>query len=208
MCPSLQLLPELLAARLRAMHKAGVPISTATDYYIAEGEPDPPRSAPLPHGSFPVDRPADNMIAGNRIEDHPDGVGLAVFRPGTSCRGNVMRHNTISVGRVIRPPAPRAVLGEETDSIAVGADSVRDLGRANRVTGLNARPAAAGQAQSEWRPVTHRTGVFALAYADGTLLAGTRAGAVRIRKSRGLAAAAWSCPPPHGARRTPACKHQ
>lgn len=33
--------PELLTATLRAMHEAGVPISTGTDFYIAEGDPDP-----------------------------------------------------------------------------------------------------------------------------------------------------------------------
>jgi imidazolonepropionase-like amidohydrolase len=34
-------IPELMTDILRALHAAGVPISTGTDYWIAEGEPDP-----------------------------------------------------------------------------------------------------------------------------------------------------------------------
>lgn len=36
-----------------------------------------------------------NVIADNRIEGHPDAIAIALFRPGTSCRDNAIRDNTI-----------------------------------------------------------------------------------------------------------------
>jgi parallel beta-helix repeat protein len=46
-----------------------------------------------------------NVVAGNRIEGHPEAIGIKVYGPGESCRHNVIRDNTIAVQRVsfIRP---------------------------------------------------------------------------------------------------------
>lgn len=62
-----------------------------------------------------------NVIAGNRVEGHPDGISIILFRPGTSCHDNVIRDNTISVARV-RVPASYAfvTLTADSDSSAVG----------------------------------------------------------------------------------------
>jgi parallel beta-helix repeat protein len=46
----------------------------------------------------------NNLIADNRIEGHPDGIVLSAFQPGTSCRNNVIRDNTIIVRRVPYSP--------------------------------------------------------------------------------------------------------
>ncbi len=62
---------------------------------------------------------AANVIEGNRIDGHSDGIALGVFR-GTGCRGNVIRNNTIAVRRVTMLPQERAMMGQEGDSIAVG----------------------------------------------------------------------------------------
>jgi parallel beta-helix repeat protein len=64
-----------------------------------------------------------NVIAGNRIEGHPDGIFLSA-RPGTRCRHNVIRDNTIAVRRVrlpaSRPYAGPARITNEADSTVVG----------------------------------------------------------------------------------------
>ena len=44
-----------------------------------------------------------NIVAGNRIEGHTDGILLSARRPGTSCRENEIRDNTIGVRRVAFP---------------------------------------------------------------------------------------------------------
>jgi parallel beta-helix repeat protein len=43
---------------------------------------------------------ADNVIAGNRVEGHPEAIGIWVDYPATSCRNNTVRDNTILVRRV------------------------------------------------------------------------------------------------------------
>ena len=60
-----------------------------------------------------------NIIAGNRIEGHPDAIGITVAVPGTICRGNVIRNNTIRVRRV-RYREPRFTMGSPADSTIVG----------------------------------------------------------------------------------------
>ena len=49
-------------------------------------------------------RCAHNVIAGNVIDDYPDGIELGAF-PGAACRGNVIRGNTISVHRAVLLPS-------------------------------------------------------------------------------------------------------
>jgi parallel beta-helix repeat protein len=44
-----------------------------------------------------------NIIAGNRIQGHPDGIVIRVYEPGTSCRDNTIRDNGIDVRRVPIP---------------------------------------------------------------------------------------------------------
>jgi pimeloyl-ACP methyl ester carboxylesterase len=63
---------------------------------------------------------ADNMIAGNRIEGHSDGIVLGVFSPGTSCRGNIVRDNTIVVRPVTLTAMESSVLGGDVDTPMVG----------------------------------------------------------------------------------------
>jgi parallel beta-helix repeat protein len=64
-----------------------------------------------------------NVIAGNRIDGHPDGIFLPAL-PGTVCRNNVIRDNTIIVRRQRLPATridstfPRIV--HESDSTIVG----------------------------------------------------------------------------------------
>ena len=41
-----------------------------------------------------------NVIAGNRIVGHPDGIIVGSLVPGTSCRNNIIRNNVIDVERV------------------------------------------------------------------------------------------------------------
>jgi parallel beta-helix repeat protein len=62
-----------------------------------------------------------NVIANNRIEGHPDGIAIELFRPGTSCRDNVIRSNTIQVARVKVPASWAGVrLTPDADSTVVG----------------------------------------------------------------------------------------
>jgi proline iminopeptidase len=63
---------------------------------------------------------ADNVIAGNRIEGHSDGIVLGVFSPGTSCRGNIVRDNTIVVRPVTLTALESSVLGGDVDTPMVG----------------------------------------------------------------------------------------
>jgi uncharacterized protein len=67
----------------------------------------------------------DNLIAGNRIDGHPEGIAIAVFAPEASCRRNIVRDNTIAVARTTLPAWERLAIAEwapwaRTDSIAVG----------------------------------------------------------------------------------------
>ena len=45
-----------------------------------------------------------NVIAGNRIDGHPDGIFIGAL-PGTRFRNNEIRDNTIRVARVPIPPS-------------------------------------------------------------------------------------------------------
>jgi hypothetical protein len=64
---------------------------------------------------------AHNIVAGNRIDGSPDGIRIEIYEPGTSCRRNVIRDNTITVRRV-RAPAPERwfTLSDESDPAFVG----------------------------------------------------------------------------------------
>jgi hypothetical protein len=61
--------------------------------------PEPERVPGVGHPSFAISLCGDhNLVAGNRIEGHPDGIEL--FAWGEGCRHNVIRDNTIAVSRV------------------------------------------------------------------------------------------------------------
>lgn len=61
-----------------------------------------------------------NVIAGNRVEGHPDGIRINAL-PGASARNNVIRDNTIIVRRVGFPRAwPAIVVRSDSDSTIVG----------------------------------------------------------------------------------------
>jgi parallel beta-helix repeat protein len=62
---------------------------------------------------------AGNVIAGNRIRGHPDGIAIRLFRAGVSCRDNVIRGNTVAVERV-KVPASWEITLTESDSSVVG----------------------------------------------------------------------------------------
>jgi parallel beta-helix repeat protein len=63
---------------------------------------------------------ADNVIAGNRVEGHPDAI-VIFTQPGTACRRNVVRDNTIVVRRVRFSTAWGAIqIANESDSTIVG----------------------------------------------------------------------------------------
>jgi parallel beta-helix repeat protein len=63
---------------------------------------------------------AHNVVAGNRIEGHPDAILIWAW-PGTACRHNVIRDNTIAVQRVRFPASSTWVLWRhERDSTVVG----------------------------------------------------------------------------------------
>jgi hypothetical protein len=101
--------------------------------------PEPEQVPALGHPSFAIAigasrGPADtlalaidlcehNVISGNRIEGHPDGI-LIIATPGTSCRNNVIRSNTIVVRRVplpaVRPVPNVPEITDDTDSTIVG----------------------------------------------------------------------------------------
>lgn len=79
-----------------------------------------PGSAPPERGS---ERCTDNVIAGNLVEGYPSGIAVDAL-PGTACRGNVVRDNTIAVRRVAllstSIEAGTSPLSDETDSSFVG----------------------------------------------------------------------------------------
>jgi hypothetical protein len=56
-----------------------------------------------------------NVVAGNTIEGYIDGVRLEVYLPGSICRENVIRDNTITVRRAHNPshndPSDPTVIG-------------------------------------------------------------------------------------------------
>jgi parallel beta-helix repeat protein len=64
---------------------------------------------------------SDNLVARNRIEGYPHGIGIAVFAPNTSCRRNEIRDNTIIVRRVRFASAWVGIrIAEAGDSTVVG----------------------------------------------------------------------------------------
>jgi proline iminopeptidase len=93
--------------------------------------PDPSRVPNTGHpgsavGLMPFNMSADltscarNVVAGNRIEGHPDAI-MILAQPGTACRHNVIRDNTIAVRRVRFAASSTAVLRRDVrDSTVVG----------------------------------------------------------------------------------------
>jgi proline iminopeptidase len=64
---------------------------------------------------------ADNLVAGNRIEGYTHGIRILLLEPGTSCRNNVIRDNTIAVHRVRFVSHWWGIrLTDEADSTVVG----------------------------------------------------------------------------------------
>jgi parallel beta-helix repeat protein len=63
-----------------------------------------------------------NVIAGNRIEGHPDGIRMLVVLPGIRCQRNIIRNNTIIVQRLPIGDSPNAGLriSDESDRTLVG----------------------------------------------------------------------------------------
>jgi parallel beta-helix repeat protein len=80
----------------------------------------PPLVAPAgsPTDTAPVCQ--HNIIAGNRIQGHPDGIVIRVYEPGTSCRENTIRDNTIDVRRV---PIPSPWVYADAVSLPAPGDS-------------------------------------------------------------------------------------
>jgi|GEM_PF-246704 len=63
---------------------------------------------------------AGNVIAGNRVEGHPDAIGIMLIGPGTACRNNVVRDNTIVVRRVAFRPWMGVAVTDTADATVVG----------------------------------------------------------------------------------------
>jgi acyl-homoserine-lactone acylase len=81
-----------------------VPIAGHTGYALAVA-PTPPNEAC-----------GRNVIAGNRVEGHPDAIQVKLFVPGTRCRGTVIRDNTL-VARELRYATAWGVrMGSPADS--------------------------------------------------------------------------------------------
>jgi parallel beta-helix repeat protein len=103
-----------------------------TSVHVLDNEISAPEPARVPNGLPDIaigvahferstDPPcAHNIIAGNRIEGHPDGIHVGVFEPGTSCRDNAIRDNTIVVRRVGLSATARNRPGSGADSTVAG----------------------------------------------------------------------------------------
>jgi uncharacterized protein (TIGR02246 family) len=61
-----------------------------------------------------------NVVAGNRIEGYIDGLRIETSTPGSTCRDNVIRDNTIVVARVLNPDPTEFNLRDPADSTFVG----------------------------------------------------------------------------------------
>jgi proline iminopeptidase len=62
-----------------------------------------------------------NVVAGNTIEGYVDGIRLEVYLPGSICRENVIRDNTITVRRAHNPSGDQFRYGgDPSDSSVVG----------------------------------------------------------------------------------------
>ena len=63
---------------------------------------------------------AHNVVAGNRIEGSHRGISIMLWAPGSSCRNNVIRDNTIILRRATVPSPEWFTLVDESDSTFVG----------------------------------------------------------------------------------------
>jgi proline iminopeptidase len=62
-----------------------------------------------------------NVVAGNTIEGYVDGIRLEVYLPGSICRENVIRDNTITVRRAHNPSGDQFRYGgDPSDSSVIG----------------------------------------------------------------------------------------
>jgi hypothetical protein len=61
-----------------------------------------------------------NHVEGNHVEGHIDGIRIEVYFPGTSCRRNVVRNNTIVVRRMRNLRPEGFTLIDPSDSTFVG----------------------------------------------------------------------------------------
>jgi parallel beta-helix repeat protein len=61
-----------------------------------------------------------NLVEGNHVEGHIDGIRIELYFPGTSCRGNVVRNNTIVVRRTRNLRPEGFTLNDPSDSTFVG----------------------------------------------------------------------------------------
>jgi proline iminopeptidase len=73
-----------------------------------------------------------NVVAGNRMEGYIEGVRIGTSTPGSTCRENVIRDNTIEVARVLNPDPTEFNLREPADSTFIGVPVAlqNDLGSA------------------------------------------------------------------------------
>jgi len=90
---------HFLDNRVSVPEPARVPFETHPGFGITIGAyPGSPVEGEVP----PVEPCTGNVIAGNHVEGHPDAVVLFAS-PGTACRDNVIRDNTLVSTRVPRP---------------------------------------------------------------------------------------------------------
>lgn len=61
-----------------------------------------------------------NIVSNNTIEGYHQGISIAVYEPGTSCRKNVIRDNTINIRRAKVLSPENFTLNHEFDSTFVG----------------------------------------------------------------------------------------
>jgi uncharacterized protein (TIGR02246 family) len=61
-----------------------------------------------------------NVIEGNHVEGHLDGIRIEVYFPNTACRDNVVRDNTVIVARHRNPDPAQFNLADPSDSTFVG----------------------------------------------------------------------------------------
>jgi hypothetical protein len=85
--------------RVTVPEPASVPFETHPGFGVAIGAF---LSTMEVDGTPPIESCAENVIAGNWVEGHPDAV-ILIAPPGMSCRENVIRDNTLIATRVPRP---------------------------------------------------------------------------------------------------------
>lgn len=84
---------------------------------------------------------ADNVIAGNRIEGHPDAISIMAFGPGITCRNNQVRDNTIIVRRSTFRPWMGVVVTDTADATVVGvAVALLNLAAGTGASGPSGQP--------------------------------------------------------------------